>query len=160
MISLELYEDKNEVIETTMHALQLCQKYFDKTPTTFHASRKEALKAMTTSLLCGADLTLTSLGRHLPGGAYVKHKIKRVDRFLGNPHVYHELPLLYKEMLQPLLSGLKTLVVAVDWSGCCTSEYHVLRASLLYQGRSIPIYNKVVPEALHEVTRVHDAFFG
>jgi len=143
-----------------MHAHQLCQMYFDNTPTTFHGSRKQALKMMTTSLLCDADLALTSLGRHLPGEAYVKHKIKRVDRFLGNHHVYHELPLIYKEMLGPLLAGLERLVIAVDWSGCCTSDYHVLRASLLHAGRSIPLYNVVVEEALQESPEVHDAFLS
>lgn len=141
-----------------MHAHQLCQKYFDKTLTTFHGSRKETLKVITSSLLSEADLALTSLGRHLPGEAYVKHKIKRVDRFLGNRHVYHDLPLIYREMLQPLLSNLERLIIAVDWSGCCTSDYHVLRASLLYEGRSIPLYNKVVPELLHESEDVHEVF--
>jgi hypothetical protein len=71
-----------------MHANQLCQKYFEKTPTTFHGSRKTALQVITSSLLNEAELTLTSLGRRMPGEAYVKHKIKRVDRFLGNPHVF------------------------------------------------------------------------
>ena len=113
---------------------------------------------MTCSLLRHGQLTLTSLGRHLPGRAYVKHKIKRVDRFLGNPHVYHELPLIYREMLEPLLASLETLVIAVDWSGCCTPDYHVLRASVVYQGRSIPIYNKVVAEHLQEAPSVQEAF--
>lgn len=134
-----------------MHAYQLCQKYFTETPTTFHGSRKTTIQTLVMSLLGDAQLTLTSLGRHLPGRAYVKHKIKRVDRFLGNWHVHRELPLLYSELLvQPLLTSLDRLVIAVDWSGCCTPDYHVLRASLLYQGRAIPLYNKVVPEALHE----------
>jgi hypothetical protein len=141
-----------------MHAQLLCQKYFDKTPTTFHGSRKTALRVITSSLLSEADLTLTSLGRHLPGEAYVKHKIKRVDRFLGNRHVYHALPLMYQELLRPLLLSLERLVVAVDWSGCCTPDYHVLRASVLYQGRSIPLYNTVVPEPFHEAEEVHERF--
>ena len=141
-----------------MHRQRLSQMYFEKAATTFHQSRKTTLQAMTTSLLSNAELTLTSLGRHMAGPAYVKNKIKRADRFLGNAYVYHELPLIYGEMLRPLLSSIKTLVIAVDWSGCGTSDYHVLRASLVYQGRSIPLYNKVVPEALQEDPAVHDAF--
>lgn len=156
MILFKLSRNKKEVIEITMHAKQLCQMFFENTPTTFHGSRKETLKMMVMGLLCDAHLALTSLGRHLPGEAYVKHKIKRVDRFLGNHHVYHELPLIYGEMLAPLLAGLERLVIAVDWSGCCTPDYHVLRASLLHEGRAIPLYNIVVEEALQEAPEVHE----
>jgi len=158
MILFKCSKQKQEVIEITMHAQPLCQKYFENTPTTFHGSRKTALQLITSSLLTEAELTLTSLGRRLPGEAYVKHKIKRVDRFVGNRHVYHELPLMYQELLRPVLASLETIVLAVDWSGCCSPDYHVLRASLLYEGRSIPVYNVVVPEALQESTAVHDAF--
>lgn len=141
-----------------MHAYQLCQNYLARTPTSFHGSRKTTLISLVMSLLSEAQLTLTSLGRHLSGSAYVKHKIKRVDRFLGNPQVQRELSLMYTELaVRPLLRSLDRLVIAVDWSGCCSPAYHVLRASLLYQGRSIPLYNRVVPEKLHESETVQAA---
>ena len=47
-------------------------------------SRIKTLGALVTSLLKGGVATLTQLGRNLAGKAKTKHKIKRVDRFMGN----------------------------------------------------------------------------
>jgi hypothetical protein len=43
-------------------------------------SSDNALLDATIALINGASLTLTSIGRYLPGNAQVKNKIKRVDR--------------------------------------------------------------------------------
>ena len=45
---------------------------------------RRALMAATESLMGGAQLTLSNLGRRLSGNSRTKHKIKRVDRLLGN----------------------------------------------------------------------------
>jgi hypothetical protein len=50
----------------------------------FHKYRQSALIDATVALINGASLTLTSIGRFLPGRAQVKNKIKRIDRLLGN----------------------------------------------------------------------------
>ena len=40
--------------------------------------------------LSGASLSITALGRALSGPAFIKHKIKHMDRLAGNPHLNSE----------------------------------------------------------------------
>lgn len=98
------------------------------------------------SLIASNKLTLTSLGRSLKGNAHPKHKIKRVDRLLANHHLMSEQLLVYREVVRTLTDGLPNLVIAVDWSGCCGHDYHLLRASLLVDGRALVLYNMIVEQ--------------
>ncbi|CDH03439.1 transposase (fragment) [Xenorhabdus bovienii str. feltiae Moldova] len=63
---------------------KVCHDSFKDALAPFHKYRQNALIDATMALINGASLTLTSVGRFLPGNALVKHKIKRVDRLLGN----------------------------------------------------------------------------
>lgn len=110
------------------------------------------------TLISGSKLTLTEIGRNLKGSAHVKHKIKRVDRFLSNTHLYNEKVAIYHALAHPIISSLPMLAIAVDWSGACGHEYHLLRASLLVDGRSIVVYNMVVEQQDLETPEVHSLF--
>lgn len=126
-----------------------------------HGIRKTKINAlcdMTRALLSNADLTLTSLGRHLDGDSLVKHKIKRVDRWLDNEDLYSQIPIIYKSILSALLNKAKELTILVDWSGCCGNEQYCLRASVAYDGRSIPIYQEIHPDALQGNQAVQELF--
>ena len=104
-------------------------------------------------------LTLTAIGRNLSGKAKVKHKIKRVDRLLGNTKLHVDLINIYQAIAQSIYTSLPYLVIAVDWSGCCRSDYHLLRASLVVDGRSLPIYNMIVETKDLETKQSHRQFF-
>ncbi|EDV3677228.1 IS4/IS5 family transposase, partial [Salmonella enterica subsp. arizonae] len=67
-----------------MPAHQVCQNFFRDALAPLHKYRQNALLDATIVLINGASLTLTSIGRYLPGTAQVKNKIKRVDRLRGN----------------------------------------------------------------------------
>jgi len=110
------------------------------------------------SLLNNGKLTLTSLGRHANSSAKVKHKINMAWRFLKNPGVAEDSFAIYQGISASYLNTLTELNIAVDWSGCCSNEHFLLRASLLYDGRSIPIYNEVHPEDKLEDEEVHNSF--
>lgn len=62
-----------------MPVAQVCQKFLQKSLSHLPAYRRDALISTSMTLVRGASLTLTSMGRYLPGSAKVKHKIKRVD---------------------------------------------------------------------------------
>lgn len=134
---------------------QLCQKLFQKAFCFVHQSRLKTLLALSVSLLRHGQLTVTNLGRFLPGSAHVKHKIKRADRFLSNALVYAELPKFYQAITKQLLADKPIALIAVDWSGCCCKDFWVLRASLLVEGRSIVLYNQVVPQSQYQSSRIH-----
>lgn len=128
-----------------MPARQLCQNFFRGALAPCHKYRLNALLDATVALINGASLTLTSIGRFLPGAAQVKNKIKRVDRLLGNKALHHDIPLIFRNIITLLTSQLSLCVIAVDWRGYPSQEYHVLRASLLCDGRSIPLLSWIIP---------------
>lgn len=67
-----------------MTVRKVCQSFFNNALSPFHQYRKNALIAATAALINGASLTLSSIGRYMPGRSQVKNKIKRADRLLGN----------------------------------------------------------------------------
>lgn len=136
----------------------LCHKYFKNSLSSFNNARMKTLMSCSDALISGNKLTLTEIGRNLSGATDVKHKIKRVDRFLKNNHLYNERVAIYQALAQPILSSLPTLAIAVDWSGCCGHEYHLLRASLLVDGRSIVIYNMVVEQQQLDTQTTNNLF--
>ena len=143
-----------------MPARQVCQNFFRDALAPFHQYRQNALLDSTVALVRGASLTLTSIGRHLPGHAQVKHKIKRVDRLLGNTSLHNDIPLIFNNIISLLTQRLSWCVIAVDWSGYPSQEYHVLRASLICDGRSIPLLSQIVPSAKQQNAQVQKAFLN
>ncbi|SUG51357.1 transposase [Salmonella enterica subsp. arizonae] len=122
-----------------MPARQVCQNFFRDALAPLHKYRQNALLDATIALIYGASLTLTSIGRYLPGTAQVKNKIKRVDRLRGNESLHRNIPLIFRNIIAMLTSQLSLCAIAVDWSGYPSQEHHVLRASLICDGRSIPL---------------------
>lgn len=128
-----------------MPVRKICQNFFRDALAPFHQYRQNALMDATVALINGASLTLTSIGRFLPGYAQVKNKIKRVDRLMGNESLHRDIPLIFSSITSMLTRQLSLCVIAADWGGYPSREHHVLRASLLCDGRSIPLLSKVVP---------------
>ncbi|ECM6138477.1 IS4 family transposase [Salmonella enterica] len=128
-----------------MPVRKVCQNFFRNALAPFHQYRQNVLLDSTVALINGASLTLTSIGRYLPGSAQVKNKIKRVDRLLGNESLHRDIPMIFRNITSMLTRRLSLCVIAVDWSGYPSQEHHVLRASLLCDGRSIPLLSQVVP---------------
>lgn len=65
-----------------------------------------ALLDATSAVISGASLTLACIGRHLPGMASVKHKIKRADRLLGNVHLHGECSTLFQRTTRYLTRNM------------------------------------------------------
>lgn len=143
-----------------MPARKVCQNFFRNALTPFHKYRQSALIDATVALINGASLTLTSIGRFLPGPAQVKNKIKRVDRLLGNESFQKDIPMIFKSIISMLTSKLSLCVIAVDRSGYPSQEYHVLRASLICDGRSIPLLSHIVPSGKQNSGEIQKGFLN
>lgn len=143
-----------------MPARQVCLNFFRDVLAPFHKYRQNALLDATIALINGASLTLTSIGRYLPGTAQVKNKIKRVDRLLGNESLYHDIPMIFRSIISMLTSQLSLCIIAVDWSGYPSQENHVLRASLICDGRSIPLLSWVVPSKKQQNAQIQKDFLN
>ena len=143
-----------------MLANKICHKFLKKSLSNFNKARINSLLTCSDALIKGNRLTLTDIGRNLAGKAKVKHKIKRTDRLLRNPKLQHDLIDIYGALAQHLYASLPYLIIAVDWSGCCRSDYHLLRASLVVEGRSLPIYNMVVETDEYAKNTTHITFLA
>lgn len=143
-----------------MPVRRICQNFFRYALAPFHKYRQNALLDSTIALINGASLTLTCIGRFLPGHAQVKHKIKRVDRLLGNESLHRDIPLIFKNIISMITKRLSLCVIAVDWSGYPSQEYHVLRASLLCDRRSLPLLSWIVPSEKQQNAKIQKAFLN
>ena len=139
---------------------EVSQKYLNDALVSIHATRMHSLFETCWSLTKQSDLTVSSLGRNKDGKTYVKHKIKSVDRLVGNAHLHAEIPTVYKEFFQPWIACLSTLYIIVDWSGCCRDDIHMLRASVVYNGRSVTIYNEIHPQKKLGNREIHKKFLA
>jgi hypothetical protein len=137
---------------------KVSHKLFSEALSSFNQARVKSLLDCVQGLVRGNELSLTAIGRHLSGNTKTKHKIKRVDRLLSNTSVHEEMPAFYQAISQCLLKGLPNYVIAIDWSGCCRDDYQLLRASLLYDGRSLPLLNMVVDKAYYNNNELHHQF--
>ena len=55
------------------------------------------------SLLNGNAATVTSIGRGINTKAFEKHRIKRADRLLSNPHLLSETQFIFASICQLFL---------------------------------------------------------
>lgn len=125
----------------------LCQRFFQKALAPLHVYRQRALIDSASAVINGASLLLTSIGRHLSGNACVKHKIKRIDRLLGNTYLHDEVSLVFQSITKRLVRNMPRVFILIDWSSYHSESFQLLCASLACDGRSLPLMSCVVPES-------------
>ncbi|MFA5081136.1 MAG: IS4 family transposase, partial [Hydrogenophilaceae bacterium] len=107
----------------------------------------------------GGVLSLSSLACSLNSNAHFKHRLKSVDRLLGNPALHAARIGLYAALARQWLSGIKQVLVVVDWSDLTTDQrWHLLRASVVVEGRSLTLYEEVHPQKRYGHPTVHHLF--
>jgi len=106
-----------------------------------HAYRRRLLCELTLTLIRKGRAWLTALGRDLNSATCAKHRIKRVDRFVGNPRLHAELPRIYQSLCQTLIVTPRP-VILIDWT-VVTHTHWALVASIPCEGRAQIIYQQV-----------------
>ena len=132
--------------ERAVHARQIVHRQLGACLSELHAKRRAALLRAVEAALGAGRVTLSALGQRLPGSAQLKlkHRLKSVDRLLGSVGVGRQLPRIYAAVAQRLLAQVGTIVLAVDWSDLTADgAFHLLRASLIVDGRGLTIYQEV-----------------
>ena len=142
-----------------MNALSIVNKVVTLVSYNMHKTRLSAVTACVKSLLNGSAATVTSIGRGINAKAFEKHRIKRADRLLSNPHLVSETPLIYASICQ-LFSGNTTRpVISIDWSDLDDRKAHfLLRAAISLKGRPITLYQEVHCNKTKEKPATHKAF--
>jgi hypothetical protein len=125
--------------------LPLLRRKVDETLAQIHATRRAALWSAVESLLRVGKLWLSALGRSLVSDARPKHRIKKLDRLLGNRRLHDELAAIYRAAASIILCRSDQLVIAVDWTE--HRNFVVLSAAVIQQSRALPIYNEVHPRS-------------
>lgn len=139
---------------------KFCQKFLAKSlPSSLHTKRAKCLTNIVGSMLgYSKQISINEIGRHLYGNTSLKHKIKSVDRFIGNNKINKDIPSICSSISHFIYKYFKELVVLVDWSGGCQKDMYVLQASAAFKGRSVPIYAEMHPREDTENTSIHDCF--
>ena len=142
-----------------MHALTILHRILFSSLPEIHAKRLASLLAAVEAVVSGSRLTLSDLGRGLPGAVAVKHNIKRIDRLLGNSALHAELPRLYEVLIRQCLEGMPMPLIVIDWSDLTPDrKWQLLRASVAIEGRSMTLYEQVHPQSRATSPHVHKAF--
>lgn len=124
-----------------------------------HTARWRALHDVVVSSVNGSALSLVALAVGTPRKTNMRHRVKCVDRLLGNRHLETHRFDLYAALARQWLTGLPQLLIVVDWSSLTADmQWHWLRASVVCDGRSITLYEEVHPRKHLGSLAVHTRF--
>jgi hypothetical protein len=124
-----------------------------------HAKRAAALQRAVLAVVLGGALSLSSIALAMCGALGLRHRIKSVDRLLGNRVLEQSRLQIYGALAQQWLSGLPKVLLVVDWSDLTPDQrWHWLRASVVVNGRSVTLYEEVHPQRLYGNREVHRRF--
>ena len=142
-----------------MNALSIVNKVVSLVSYKVHKARLNAVTACVNSLLNGSAATVTSIGRGINTKAFEKHRIKRADRLLSNPHLHSEAPSIYAAICQLFCGSTSRPVISIDWSDLDDRKAHfLLRAAISLKGRPITLYQEVHCSKTKEKPAAHRAF--
>jgi len=131
---------------------------YEVTPS-MHKVRRVSLNAMVTSLISGAQCSVTGLGRNIDSKTSEKHQIKRSMRLCSNPHLQYEISAIYSLTAQRLIGHQQRPIILVDWSDLDPRKQHfLLRASVAIEGRSLTVFEQIYPVTQKEKPNVHRHF--
>lgn len=130
-----------------------------KKSVSIHSKRLESLMCAARVALESQEVTVTGLGRNLKSKIKVKHKIKKMDRLVGNVHLTKESVAIYAAITKLVLGGTTRPVIIIDWSPLGDgTEYYILRASFPMGGRAVTIYESCHLEEKLTNRTVHQQF--
>ncbi len=86
-----------------MHTQSVLQKFFSVSLPAVHPHRQNVVVAAVDSVSQGATVSITAMGRGLSAATRIKHRVKRMDRLIGNPRLQGERDQFYHAMIQRLL---------------------------------------------------------
>ena len=142
-----------------MHAKAMVARVLGPCLTKMHTKRAAALLRATTSLLHGGITSLSAIALRLDGGTTLKHRLKSVDRLLGNPALHRVRGEVYRSVAQHWLQDVSPLLVVIDWSDVTRDQcWQGLRASAVVDGRSITLYEEVHGQKKLNNSTVHRHF--
>lgn len=105
-------------------------------------SQRKTLVTLTVGLISAGKIGVAAIGRGIEGSALEKHKIKRVDRFLGNEKLNGAQ--VAKDLFKEVTAPYNFVFMSIDWTDCHDGVHQTLRAALITNSRALPIWSKTV----------------
>ena len=99
-------------------------------------SRRKSLAAIVSGAMRLQGTGVLALGRAMEGPAKAKHRIKRVDRFLGNKLV--EVTAISEALFHQLCPATGPVVILADWTD--RHDFQQLVLALPRDGRALPFF--------------------
>ena len=142
-----------------MQQMALLHKEFSKELPFIHKTRLNSLMTVCDTTATSNKLFLTGLGRNISSSTKTSSNIEKVNRLLGNNHLYLERRAFYEVMASRLIPNWMSPWIHVDWSCInATTNLYLLRASLSVKGRSIVLYEECHPKKKENNHAVHKQF--
>lgn len=108
-----------------------------------HATRLATLLSAVDALVRVGRASLTAIGRALQcSKTTAKHRIKRMDRLLGNVHLQADLPKFYAALVPRLITGMRRPILLIDWTQL-RDVWWALTVAVPFAGRALPVYHQV-----------------
>lgn len=144
-----------------MHARKIVDEMLCGCLSSLHAKLAEAVKAAVCGALSGGCLSLSQLARSVHSITAMRHRVKRIDRLLGNTALHGARADIYREVAAQWLAGIDQVLVVVDWSDATADQrWHLLRASVAVVGRSVTLYEEIHPQRKYGDREVHRRFLA
>ncbi|MGB4064975.1 MAG: IS4 family transposase [Azonexus sp.] len=144
-----------------MHARKIVNGLLVGCLSCLHGKRAELIRAAVWGALNGGRLSLSQLARSLSSEGAMRHRIKRIDRLLGNAAIYGARLCIYQAVAAHWLAGVRQLLIVVDWSDVTPDQkWHLLRASIAVDGRSVTLYEEIHPQRKYGDRGVHRRFLA
>lgn len=144
-----------------MHARKIVDGMLCGCLSSLHAKLAEAVKAAVCGALRGGRLSLSQLARSVESATAMRHRVKRIDRLLGNASLHGARADIYREVAAQWLAGIDQVLAVVDWSDATTDQrWHLLRASVSVEGRSVTLYEEIHPQRKYGDREVHRRFLA
>ena len=142
-----------------MRAIGILQDKLSESLGFMHSKRLTALWRVVHALLSAQELWLTELGRNLPGKCSIKHRVKAVDRFVGNAAIQAARLRIYAVLARFLLRAIKRPIILVDWTGA-EPGFYVLSAKVAFEGRALTILSRAYPAKKKATPAAERAFLA
>ena len=123
-----------------MRARKFCHKLLSFT--SIHKKRIDVIGEVLETILMAKTLSVTQIGRKMKNKCQTRSNIRKVDRLYSNSYLFQETDEIRRALAKYLLKTDRPLI-AVDGSKLSNSCWYILRASLIIQGRGIPLQEKI-----------------
>jgi len=144
-----------------MHAVSIVARVVGPCLRGLHAKRAAACQRAVVAVVLGAALSLSGVALGMRSATGYRHRVKSMDRLLGNGALHAVRTELYAALAARWLTGVGQLLLVIDWSDLTPDQrWHGLRASVAVEGRSVTLYEEVHPQRRLGNLEVHRQFLA